>query len=56
MPMMQHYDLLSSTNTPSDTTNTTVQPSPRVVQNILQYARCQQDIKLGDISIKVYLN
>ena len=54
--MMQDYDFLSSTNTSSELHGTAVQPSPRVVQNILRYARCSQDIRLGDVSIKVYLN
>lgn len=54
--MMQDYDLTNSTNTSSETAGTVVQPSARVVQNILRYARCSQDIRLGDVSIKVYLN
>ncbi len=54
--MMQDYDFLSSTNTSSETASTTEQPSQRVLRNILQYARCFQDINMGDVNIKVYLN
>lgn len=53
---MQDYELISSSNTSSETASTNVQPSPKVVQNILQYARCFQNICIGDVNIKVYLN
>ena len=53
---MQDYELNHSTSTSLGTAGTTVQPSPEVVQNILQYARCFQNIRLGDVRIKVYLN
>jgi len=53
---MQDYDFKSSTDLSSETAGTVVQPSKRVVQNILRYARCYQNIRLGDVSIKVYLN
>ena len=42
--------------TSSESASTLVQPSPHVVQNILQYARCYQNIRIGDVNIKVYLN
>lgn len=54
--MMQDYELNHSTGTSFGTAGTTVQPSPEVVQNILQYARCFQNIRMGDVKIKVYLN
>ena len=53
--MMQDYDF-SSTGTSYGTASTSVQPSPQVVQNILRYARCIQNIRMGDVRIKVYLN
>ncbi len=53
---MQDYDFHKSTNTSSESVGTMVQPSQRVVQNILRYARCSQDIRLGDVTLKVYLN
>ena len=53
--MMQDYDFTDSI-TSFETASTTVQPSPHVVQNILQYARCYQNIRIGDVNIKVYLN
>ena len=53
--MMHDYQSIPS-DTSFEKANTTVQPSPRVVQNILQYARCYQNIRIGDVNIKVYLN
>ena len=53
--MMHDYELTYS-DTSFETVSTAVQPSPRVVQNILQYARCYQNIRIGDVNIKVYLN
>lgn len=54
---MQDYELNASiSSTSADAASTAVQPSPQVVQNILQYARCLQNIRLGDVNIKVYLN
>ena len=52
---MQDYEF-SSTSTSYGTAGTSVQPSPKVVQNILRYARCIQNIRMGDVRIKVYLN
>ena len=54
--MMQDYEFQDSTSTSFESASTVVQPSPQVVQNILQYARCFQNIRIGDINIKVYLN
>jgi hypothetical protein len=54
--MMQDYKFNDSSSTSSGTASTVVQPSPQVVQNILQYARCFQIIRIGDVNIKVYLN
>ena len=54
--MMQDYEFNYSTSTSSGNVGTPVQPSPEVVQNILQYARCFQNIRMGDVKIKVYLN
>ena len=55
--MMQDYELNASTaSTSSESASTIVGPSPQVVQNILQYARCFQNIHIGDVNIKVYLN
>ncbi len=54
--MMQDYDFLNFDDTPFETASTTLQPSPQVVHNILQYARCCQNIRIGDANLKVYLN
>ena len=53
---MQDYDFYHSESTSSESASTLIQPSPQVVQNILQYARCFQNIKVGEKNIKVYLN
>lgn len=54
--MMQDYQLSNTTDASLDTASTTVQPSPQVVQNILQFARAVQTLRIGDVNIKVYLN
>lgn len=54
--MTQEYESFNDTVTSSGTVSTAVQPSPQVVQNILQYAKCFQNIRIGDVNIKVYLN
>lgn len=54
--MMQDYKFAESSNTSFETASTIIQPSPQVVQKILQYARCCQNIRIGDVNIKVYLN
>jgi hypothetical protein len=54
--MMQEYPFYDKQGTSFESASTTVQPSPIVVQNILQYARCFQSIRIGDVNIKVYLN
>ncbi len=58
--MTQEYDFKRghqslSTNTSWESAST-VQPSKRVVQNILNYARCIQSINVRDVRIKLYLN
>jgi len=54
--MTQDYKLYGDAESSFDTTSAVAQPSQRVVQNILQYARCCQNIRIGEINIKVYLN
>ena len=55
--MMQDYPLFGSDDTSFEMASTAVQPSPKVVQSILNYARCIQNISVGDnANIKVYLN
>ncbi len=58
--MMQEYDLKQDlwsvgTNTSSESAST-VQPSERVIQNILNFARCTQCINVRNVRIKLYLN
>ncbi len=58
--MMQEYDFKQDlwsvgTNTSSESAST-VQPSERVIQNILNFARCTQCINVRNVRIKLYLN
>ncbi len=58
--MMQQYDFQkahdgSSTNTSLESVSM-VQPSKRVVQNILNYARCTQTVNVKNVRIKLCLN
>ncbi len=57
---MQDYDFTpsrrgSSTNTSMKSVSM-IQPSKRVVQNVLNYARCTQCVNVGKVRIKLYLN
>ena len=66
--MMQHYDFYSpseyhSTNTSSKSAgtragynDTILRPSPRVVSNILNYARCTQCMTVKGHRIRLCLN
>lgn len=45
-----------SLNTSSKSASTSMQPSMRVVQNILNFARCSQNINVKEVKIKLYLN
>lgn len=58
--MMQEYDFKRGyrplgTNTSSESAGT-VQPSDRVIRNILNFARCTQSINVRNVRIKLYLN
>lgn len=58
--MTQEYDYKKGlrpvgTNTSSESLST-AQPSERVVQNILNFARCTQNLSVGKIRIKLFLN
>jgi len=58
--MMQTYDFKKGrrpvgTNTSSESAST-VQPSKRVIQNILNFARCVQTVNVRNVRIKLYLN
>ena len=58
--MMQTYDFKKGhrsygTNTSSESAGT-AQPSDRVIQNILNFARCTQCINVRNVRIKLYLN
>ena len=53
--MMQEYEF-----TPADTfptsASTSIQPSEQILQNILSFARCCQNISAGGLKIKLFLN
>lgn len=57
---MQEYDFNQDrrsvgTNTSSESA-CTVQPSERVIRNILNFARCTQCVNVRNVRIKLYLN
>lgn len=57
---MHDYDFIQGctpygTNTSSESAGT-LQPSQRVIKNILNFARCTQCIKVQEREIKLYLN
>ncbi|MCR5822506.1 MAG: hypothetical protein K6F85_06295 [Bacteroidales bacterium] len=54
--MMQDYDFAADTNIQGTVNEAVQEPSQEVVQNILNFARCCQSFRIGDINIKVYLN
>ena len=58
--MTQEYDFKKGitpygTNTSSESAST-LQPSPRVIRNILNFARCTQNVSVRGMKIKLYLN
>lgn len=55
---MHDYDFQTktSTNTSMKSAGTQAQPSKRVVQNILDFARSVQRVNVENIQIKLYLN
>lgn len=58
--MTQEYDFKKgiapwSTNTSSESAST-LQPSPRAIRNILNFARCTQTIRVRKKHIRLYLN
>lgn len=59
--MMQDYDFIMgvkplSTNTSEKSVSIKSRPSKRVILNIRNYARCVQQINVGDVKITVGLN
>lgn len=58
--MTQHYDFSPSLdkkqNTSSKSVSRQARPSRQAIQNILNYARCIQQVKVEGKKIKLYLN
>ena len=52
---MQQYDF-SSTDTFSSAASTSIQPSEQVLQNIMSFARCYQQVVAGGMEMKLFLN
>ncbi|MBR1850211.1 MAG: hypothetical protein IJ789_02440 [Bacteroidales bacterium] len=52
--MTEEYNFAETAN--SLATDCPTEPSQQVVRNILDFARCCQDIKVGDIEISISLN
>ena len=53
--MMQEYEF-----TPADTfstsASTTIQPSEQILQNIMSFARCCQNVNAGGLKMRLFLN
>lgn len=52
---MQQYDF-SSTDTFSTAASTSIQPSERTLQNILNFARSYQTVEVDGQKVEFYLN
>ncbi len=53
--MMQDYQFMDN-DTFSSTASTIVQPSEQVLQNILSFARCYQQLSVDGLKLTVFLN
>lgn len=39
-----------------DETSTLIQPSEQILQNIMSFARCCQNVEVGGIKMRLFLN
>ena len=53
--MMQEYEF-SKEETFSTAASTLVRPSEQVVRNILDFARCYQNVDCGGMKVRFFLN
>lgn len=53
--MMQDYDF-SNTDTFSTSASTSIQPSEQVLQNIISFARCYQQVAVEGLEFRISLN
>lgn len=52
---MQEYDFIN-TDTFPDTASTSIHPSEQILQNIMSFARCCQNVDAGGLKMKLFLN
>ena len=52
---MQEYEFTHADTFPT-TASTTIQPSEQILQNIMSFARCYQNVDAGGMKIKLFLN
>ena len=53
--MMQEYDFINTDTFPTSA-STSIQPSEQILQNILSFARCCQNVEAGGLKMKLFLN
>ena len=53
--MMQDYDF-SNTDTFPFSASTSIQPSEQILQNIMSFARCYQNVDAAGMRLKIFLN
>jgi hypothetical protein len=53
--MMQEYEFTQADTFPTSA-STTIQPSEQILQNIMSFARCCQNIEAGGLNIRLFLN
>ena len=53
--MMQEYDFINTDTFPTSA-STSIQPSEQILQNIMSFARCYQQVVAGGMEMKLFLN
>ena len=53
--MMQEYEFTQADTFPTSA-STTIQPSEQTLQNIMSFARCCQNVEVGGLKIRLFLN
>ena len=53
--MMQEYEF-SKEETFSTTASTLIGPSEQVLRNIIDFARCYQNVECGNVQVRFFLN
>jgi hypothetical protein len=53
--MMQEYDFINTDTFPTSA-STSIQPSEQILQNIMSFARCCQNVDAGGLKMRLFLN